>query len=91
MLLLGLPDDYSIADPTSYRAPYFCWPWPMDRRATSPFWRRGCPASPCFRHSSGRPDVSSADRSAACGMGLSHLPKNKNAIEELIGKGMAPN
>jgi hypothetical protein len=25
------------------------------------------------------------------GMGLSHLPKNKNAIEELIGKGMAPN
>ena len=25
------------------------------------------------------------------GMGLSHLPKNKNAIEELTGKGMAPN
>jgi hypothetical protein len=24
------------------------------------------------------------------GMGLSHLPKNKNAIEELTGKGMAP-
>jgi hypothetical protein len=25
------------------------------------------------------------------GMGLSHLPKNKKAIEELAGKGMAPN
>jgi catechol 2,3-dioxygenase-like lactoylglutathione lyase family enzyme len=25
------------------------------------------------------------------GMGLSHLPKNKNAVEELTGKGMAPN
>jgi lactoylglutathione lyase len=24
------------------------------------------------------------------GMGLSHLPKNKKAIDELIGKGMAP-
>jgi hypothetical protein len=24
-------------------------------------------------------------------MGLSQLPKNKNAIEELTGKGMAPN
>jgi lactoylglutathione lyase len=25
------------------------------------------------------------------GMGLSHLPKTKKAIEELAGKGMAPN
>ena len=25
------------------------------------------------------------------GMGLSHLPKNKNVIEELIGKDMTPN
>jgi lactoylglutathione lyase len=25
------------------------------------------------------------------GMGLSHLRKNKNAIEELIGKDMTPN
>jgi lactoylglutathione lyase len=25
------------------------------------------------------------------GMGLSHLPKNKRAIEELTSKGMAPN
>jgi len=25
------------------------------------------------------------------GMGLSHLPKNKRAIKELIGKGMTPN
>jgi lactoylglutathione lyase len=25
------------------------------------------------------------------GMGLSHLSKNKTAIKELIGKGMAPN